>query len=86
MYCSMQGALKTKDVFLGVVSHEIRTPLQTILGYQSLLEQTVQGKEQREYLDAMKDASFRLLQLVNHLLVLPALRPDRARYRRRPLR
>ena len=68
MYCSMQGALKTKDVFLGVVSHEIRTPLQTILGYQSLLEQTVQGKEQREYLDAMKDASFRLLQLVNHLL------------------
>ena len=64
----MQGALKTKDVFLGVVSHEIRTPLQTILGYQSLLEQTVQGKEQREYLDAMKDASFRLLQLVNHLL------------------
>lgn len=68
MYQNMRDALKTKDEFLASVSHEIRTPLYSIMGYQTLLEQTKLTDDQKEYLIYMKRASAHLLEMVTHLL------------------
>lgn len=68
MYQNMRDSLKTKDEFLASVSHEIRTPLYSIMGYQTLLEQTKLTDDQKEYLTYMKRASAHLLEMVTHLL------------------
>ena len=68
MYRNMRSALKAKDEFLASVSHEIRTPLHSVMGCQTLLEQTDLTDSQKEYLSCMERASAHLLEMVTHLL------------------
>lgn len=65
---SINQALKAKDDFLASVSHEIRTPLNSVIGYETLLEQTRLDRAQKEYVSCMKYASQHLMEMVSHLL------------------
>lgn len=53
------------------ISHEFKTPLSTIMGYITLLEMgTENEEEQKEYIDYIKNATQRLTNLTNNILLL----------------
>lgn len=60
-----------KSQFLGVATHELRTPLTVILGYNSMLAETLYDRiseEERETLSESVTACKRLIRLVNSML------------------
>lgn len=59
--------LKERDLFIDMLVHELRAPLTAIRGYASLLEEGTQGDE-RNFSTRIKDASARLVTLVNDFL------------------
>ena len=61
---------KAKEQFLATMSHEIRTPLNAIIGFQSLLKDTVLTEEQNEYVESIDFAGKNLLVIVNDVLDL----------------
>jgi signal transduction histidine kinase/CheY-like chemotaxis protein len=61
-------ANKTKSSILARINHEVRTPLNGILGMVSLLNETSQNSEQREYSDTIKECGDSLLKIVNDIL------------------
>ena len=70
-------ARQMRDEFLTNVSHELRTPLTVLLGTIDLLEEELGGPltgSQREDLTRAREASTRLLGLVEALLALSAMR------------
>jgi signal transduction histidine kinase len=61
---------------LGTVGHELRTPLAVIKGYTSTLlrhDQRLEYEERREFLQAISGATDRLVNIMDHFLVLSAL-------------
>ena len=64
-----EAANKAKSIFLQNMSHEIRTPLNAIVGFSSLLIDTVETtEEQKEYADIIQTNSELLLQLISDVL------------------
>ncbi len=65
-------ANQAKNLFLANVSHELRTPLQSVLGYASLLEDSLQASqldpEQRDYVLTLKRSAENLSSIINDLL------------------
>jgi PAS domain S-box-containing protein len=64
-------AERLKDTFLNVLSHELRTPLNIILGYSSILKDSVREKlnaEDRSYLDNLYIGSERLFKTISQML------------------
>jgi signal transduction histidine kinase/CheY-like chemotaxis protein len=61
-------ANQSKSAFLAVVSHEIRTPMTGLIGMLRMLENTTLSKDQKEYLDVIKDSSDTMLALLNDIL------------------
>ena len=62
---------KIKSEFVSTVSHELRTPLTSIQGYVSLIAEGDTGpitKEQKEFLEIVREESQRLLRLISDLL------------------
>ena len=59
-----------KSEFLAQMSHEIRTPLNVIVGYLSILEYDNDDidMEKREIVEAMKDASMRIIRTIEMML------------------
>ena len=71
MEAALREANRQKDAFLAVMSHELRTPLTSILGYTDLVLRGVAGalpSRATQYLQSVRGASGRLLELVNGLL------------------
>ena len=67
------AASRERSEFLATMSHEMRTPLNAVLGYTDLLALGVPGElnaDQRDYLDRIRNASARLLSLINGVLDL----------------
>ena len=63
------AATTAKSQFLANISHEIRTPLNAIVGFSSLLIDTVETTdEQKEYADIIQTNSELLLQLISDVL------------------
>jgi signal transduction histidine kinase len=70
-------AARTRDEFLANVSHELKTPLTVVLGTIDLLTEELGGpltRTQQDDLHLAREASERLLALVETLLALSALR------------
>jgi signal transduction histidine kinase/CheY-like chemotaxis protein len=68
---ALREADRLKDEFMAVVSHELRTPLTAISGYADILLRKLSGplsERQERQVSGIRDASRRLLTLVNDLL------------------
>jgi signal transduction histidine kinase/ActR/RegA family two-component response regulator len=68
---ALRAAGRLKDEFMAVVSHELRTPLTAISGYADILLRKLSGtlnERQEHQVEGIRDASRRLLVLINDLL------------------
>src|SRR5438132_2482858 len=68
---ALREADRLKDEFMAVVSHELRTPLTAISGYSDILLRKLSGPlndRQERQVVGVRDASRRLLALINDLL------------------
>jgi signal transduction histidine kinase/DNA-binding response OmpR family regulator len=68
---ALREADRLKDEFMAVVSHELRTPLTAISGYSDILLRKLSGplnERQERQVTGVRDASRRLLALINDLL------------------
>ncbi len=65
-----ETADRLKSAFLANTSHEIRTPLNAIIGFSSLLAETDQLEERREYVGIIQQNNDLLLQLISDTLDL----------------
>jgi signal transduction histidine kinase/CheY-like chemotaxis protein len=66
-----------KSSFLANMSHEIRTPMNSILGFSDLLSETSLGRDQRKYIDIIKQSSKNLLVIINDILDLSKIQANK---------
>ena len=68
---AQKEADRLKNNFLNVLSHELRTPLNIILGYSSIIKESMKDKispEDRVYLDNLYSGSERLFKSITQML------------------
>ena len=86
-----QGLLelkKLKDEFVFIAAHELQTPVTAIRGYVSLIFNGNAGTidpKLREFLEPIKEANDRLIQLINDLLVIARTEAGRIKVRVLPI-
>jgi PAS domain S-box-containing protein len=64
-------AERLKNTFLNVLSHELRTPLNIVLGYSSIIKESMRDRinvEDRIYLDNLYSGSERLFKSITQML------------------
>ena len=62
---------RLKNTFLNVLSHELRTPLNIILGYSTIIKDSLKDKvstEEKIYLDNLYNGSERLFKTISQML------------------
>ena len=62
---------RLKNTFLNVLSHELRTPLNIILGYSTIIKESLKDKvssEEKIYLDNLHNGSERLFNSISQML------------------
>ncbi len=60
---------RLKSAFLANMSHEIRTPMNGIMGFSSLLRESISSDDKRsEYLNIIEKSGARMLNLINDLI------------------
>lgn len=61
---------RLKSAFLANMNHEIRTPLNAIVGFSSLLTETEDMKDRKQYMAIVQENTELLLQLISDILDL----------------
>ena len=80
-----EEADRLKSAFLANMSHEIRTPLNAIVGFSSLLVETEDQGEKREYSKMVEENNELLLQLISDILDLSKIEAGTLEYIKRPM-
>lgn len=57
-----------KLAFLSNISHEVRTPINGIVGMMTLLEDTTLNREQKGYIEMLRECCITLMSLINDIL------------------
>ncbi len=71
MALALQDIEEMRRVFIANVSHELRTPMTSIRGFvEGILDGTIPQEKHNQYLNIVKDETYRLNRLVNDLLDL----------------
>ncbi len=76
---AQNAANQLKSKLLGSMNHEFRTPLNAILGFSQILELNMSkrlGKEELEYVAAMKTAGETLLRLSDGMMTMAQIEAD----------
>ncbi len=63
-----EATSQAKSAFIATMSHELRTPMNGVLGMTGLLLDTALDGEQREFVEAIRQAGSNLLTIINDLL------------------
>lgn len=72
-YKELEELDKMKMDFLNVACHELRSPLSPIVGYVSLLEQSVVTEKQKDYIRVIAESASQLDELINSLFEVTRL-------------
>jgi len=69
-----EQALQIQEQFFANTSHEIRTPINGVIGLSRQLMETPLSREQKDYLNAIKDSANNLSHIVNDILDISKIR------------
>lgn len=73
---------ESKDKFISIISHDLRTPFSSVIGFTDLLlmDDELDPEQTKQYLTYIKEASNRILSLVNSLLDWTRLQTGRIKF------
>lgn len=72
-----EAANTAKSRFLANISHEIRTPMNVIIGMADLAFESAHSREQKEYIDMIRESAASLLALINDILDISKIEAHR---------